>query len=203
MAKMEDSRTLKLFARTKKSGEKIEGGRQRQEVVKALLAAEIPVMGHLGLTPQSINRLGGYKVQGKGQVAARALEEEALLLEELGCFSLVLECVPSALAGRITSKLNIPTIGIGAGPECDGQVLVFHDMLGLFDGVRPKFVKRYAELGELARNAVGDFVKEVKEGAFPTALHSFNGEKKADDAPPLEKKAQANGYLNEIDGSED
>ncbi len=156
------------------SAVKVEGGRSRERVIKALLAAEIPVMGHIGLTPQSIHKLGGFKVQGRGRGAADLVLDEAAFLEEVGCFAIVVECVPDVLARRITDLVNIPTIGIGAGPECDGQILVFHDLLGLFEGVRPKFVKRYAELGELAVAAVRAYSDEVRDGAFPSEEHCFS-----------------------------
>jgi len=155
---------------------KVEGGRRRGEVIRALLDAEIPVMGHLGLTPQSVHKLGGFKVQGRGRGAADLMLDEAAFLEETGCFALVLECIPATLAGRITRALTIPTIGIGAGPETDGQVLVFHDLLGLYDGVRPRFVKRYAELGAAAVEAMRVFAAEVREGRFPGPEHSFADE---------------------------
>lgn len=162
---------------------KIEGGRVRRDVIAALLAAEIPVMGHLGLTPQSVHRLGGYKVQGRGRGAADRLQDEALFLEEAGCFALVLECIPAALAGRISRSLTIPTIGIGAGPECDGQVLVFHDLLGLFEGLRPTFVKRYAELGSEAVAAVRRYAEDVRAGVFPGPEHCFQDGPAAESAP--------------------
>ena len=155
---------------------KVEGGRSREGVIRALLAAEIPVMGHLGLTPQSIHKLGGYKVQGRGRGAADRLLDEAAFLEKVGCFSMVLECVPADLATEISRQISIPTIGIGAGAGCDGQVLVFHDLLGLFQGMRPRFVKRYAELGLAAVEAVRRYSDEVRGGAFPTAEHSFADE---------------------------
>ena len=158
------------------SAVKLEGGRCRAEVIRALVDAEIPVMGHLGLTPQSVNRFGGYKVQGRGDKAADTLLEDALFLEEIGCFALVLECVPAPLAEKISSRLSIPTIGIGAGPGCDGQVLVFHDMLGLFTGLKPKFVKRYAELGTAAVEAVAHFTGEVRDGSFPGPEHEYGVE---------------------------
>lgn len=164
---------LRLVKETGVSAVKVEGGRKRLEVIKGLLDAEIPVMGHLGLTPQSLNRFGGYRVQGRGDEAAAALLEEAVLLEEAGCFAIVLECIPSALAEKVSARLTIPTIGIGAGPGCDGQVLVLHDMLGLFTGMKPKFVKRYAELGETAVQAVGKYTTEVRDGSFPTAEHEY------------------------------
>ncbi len=155
---------------------KVEGGRSREGVIRALLAAEIPVMGHLGLTPQSIHKLGGYKVQGRGRGAADRLLDEAAFLEKVGCFSMVLECVPADLATEISRQISIPTIGIGAGAGCDGQVLVFHDLLGLFQGMRPRFVKRYAELGLAAVEAVRRYSDDVRGGAFPTAEHSFADE---------------------------
>src|SRR5438046_6440063 len=128
---------------------KVEGGKaSRIKTIGAILDAEIPVMGHIGLTPQSVNVLGGFKLQGKNADDARRLIDEALALEQAGCFSIVLECVPSELASMITERVSIPTIGIGAGPSCDGQVLVFHDLLGLYDAHTPKFVRRYASLGD-------------------------------------------------------
>jgi 3-methyl-2-oxobutanoate hydroxymethyltransferase len=152
---------------------KLEGGRKREAMIQALLAAEIPVMGHLGLTPQSIHKFGGYKVQGRGRGAADLLLDEAEFLEEAGCFSLVLECIPASLAARVSQAVNIPTIGIGAGPDCDGQVLVWHDMLGLFQAMKPKFVKRYAELGLQAIAAVQRYGQEVREGVFPGPEHCY------------------------------
>ncbi len=147
---------------------KIEGGKpSRIKTIEALIDAEIPVMGHIGLTPQSVNALGGFKVQGKGSDEARRLIEEAIALAAAGCFSLVLECVPTALAAFITERLSIPTIGIGAGPACDGQVLVFHDVLGLYDGMKPKFVRRYAELGEEMQKALTVFLDDIRAGRFP------------------------------------
>jgi len=152
---------------------KVEGGRQRLEVIEALINAEVPVMGHLGLTPQSVNRLGGYRVQGRGKKSAARMVDEARLLADAGCFAIVLECVPSDLATEISNAISIPTIGIGAGAGCDGQVLVFHDMLGLFDGLSPKFVKRYADLGNLARKGIASFVDEVRQGVFPGPEHGY------------------------------
>jgi 3-methyl-2-oxobutanoate hydroxymethyltransferase len=152
---------------------KIEGGRVREGVLAALLAAEIPVMGHLGLTPQSVHRFGGYKVQGRGAAAAAQLLDEARFLETAGCFAVVLECIPATLARRVTAALGIPTIGIGAGPDCDGQVLVFHDLLGLTPGVLPTFVKRYADLGAVAAEAVRRWAGDVRAGTFPGPEHTF------------------------------
>jgi len=147
---------------------KIEGGRpSRIRVVEAIIDAEVPVMGHIGLTPQSVNALGGFKVQGKGTEEARRLIDEAMALEQAGCFSIVLECVPSELAAFITERISIPTIGIGAGPSCDGQVLVFHDVLGLYEGHTPKFVRKYAHLAEDMKAALTNFLSDVREGKFP------------------------------------
>jgi 3-methyl-2-oxobutanoate hydroxymethyltransferase len=152
---------------------KIEGGREFLNTVGALTDASIPVMGHLGLTPQSIHRFGGFRVQGRSEDARRRLQEDARLLERAGCFSLVLEGIPFDLAKRITDSLSIPTIGIGAGPHCSGQVLVFHDLLGIETGLRPKFVKRYEELNDRMIDAISRFRQEVKSGAFPDLDHSY------------------------------
>lgn len=164
------------FVRAGARAVKVEGGREsRIERVNAILDAEIPVMGHIGLTPQSVNALGGFKVQGKGADDAKRLIEEARALDEAGCFAIVLECVPAELAAWITESVSVPTIGIGAGPACDGQVLVFHDLLGLYEGHKPKFVRRYAETGVTMRAAVKRFVDDVREGKFPdAATESFH-----------------------------
>jgi 3-methyl-2-oxobutanoate hydroxymethyltransferase len=150
---------------------KIEGG--RPEIVRALVDAEVPVMAHLGLTPQSIHKLGGFKVQGRGAEARQALREAALELEAAGAFALVLECVPTALAGEVSARLRIPTIGIGAGIDCDGQVLVYHDLLGLEQRIAPRFVRRYAEQGREAREAIAAFAADVRAGRFPSPQESF------------------------------
>jgi len=182
---------------------KIEGGRERERVIRALLDAEIPVMGHLGLTPQSIHRLGGYKVQGRGAEAAQILKDEAAFLAEIGCFAMVLECVPSELATEISAASPIPTIGIGAGPGCDGQVLVFHDMLGLFSGLKPKFVKRYAQLGDAATEAIARYSDEVRSGAFPGPEHEYGDQPSGRrDGSPSNVSGQA-GYLGTVDGNGD
>ena len=152
---------------------KLEGGRERLEVVRAIVSAGIPVMGHLGLTPQSVNQLGGFRPQGKTASAAQRLLEDALLLEEAGCFSLVLESVPARLAELISKKLSIPTIGIGAGFGCDGQVLVSHDMLGLFERFTPKFVKKYADLHADMQRAFTEYISDVQSRSFPTAENSL------------------------------
>ena len=161
---------------------KLEGGRERAEAVRCITSAGIPVMGHIGLTPQSINQLGGFRAQGKTAIAARRLVEDALVLEEAGCFSLVLESVPARLAELITKKLSIPTIGIGAGVGCDGQVLVTHDLLGLFDRFTPKFVKKYADFhGEMQR-AVTDYIEDVETRRFPAQEHTVEMDDKEWDA---------------------
>ena len=151
---------------------KLEGGRERADAVRAIVGAGIPVMGHLGLTPQSVNQLGGFRPQGRNASAAQRLLEDALLLEEAGCFSLVLESVPARLAEFVSQKISIPTIGIGAGAGCDGQVLVTHDLLGLFERFTPKFVKKYADFhGEMGR-AFSEYLADVQSRAFPAAEHS-------------------------------
>ena len=152
---------------------KLEGGREVAQTVHTIVSAGIPVMGHIGLTPQSVHQLGGYKVQGRTEEAAKRLKEDAQILQEAGAFSIVLEAVPVDLAREITESLNIPTIGIGAGPYCDGQVLVLHDLLGVFQRFTPKFVKRYAEIGKMARKAIEEYKDEVKKGLFPTEEHSY------------------------------
>lgn len=152
---------------------KLEGGQEVVETVRAIVQAGIPVMGHVGLTPQTATKLGGLKVQAKTAAAARRLKEDALALQEAGCFALVLEAVPAPVAQAVSRELAIPTIGIGAGPGCDGQVLVFHDVLGLFDEFVPKFVKQYANLRQPMLDAFKAYIAEVEAGAFPTPAHSF------------------------------
>jgi 3-methyl-2-oxobutanoate hydroxymethyltransferase len=152
---------------------KLEGGREVVETVQAIVQAGIPVMGHLGLTPQTATKLGGYKMQARTATAAQRLLEDALALQEAGCFSIVLEAIPASVGQAVSKKLNVPTIGIGAGPGCDGQVLVFHDVLGLFDRFVPRFVKQYAILRQPILDAFQAFKTEVEAGAFPTEAHSF------------------------------
>ena len=152
---------------------KLEGGIEVCPQIKAIVEASIPVMAHLGLTPQSVNAFGGFKVQGKDEEAARSLIEQAKAVEAAGAFAVVLECIPAKLAELITKSISIPTIGIGAGNGCDGQVLVYQDMLGLYSDFTPKFVKRYAEIGPQMQTAIEDFITEVKSGAFPAAEHTF------------------------------
>lgn len=151
---------------------KLEGGIERAETIKAIVNAGIPVMGHLGLTPQSVHKLGGYRPQGKDAEAAYKLLEDAQILEEAGCFSLVLESIPGKLAELVSQHLEIPTLGIGAGVGCDGQVLVTHDLLGLFERFTPRFVKRYANLAEEMKKAFGEYIQEVKGKTFPGTEHT-------------------------------
>jgi 3-methyl-2-oxobutanoate hydroxymethyltransferase len=153
---------------------KLEGGRERLGAVNGILGAGIPVLGHLGLTPQSVHQLGGFKAQGKTASAAKDLLDDALALEDAGCFGLVLESVPDRVADFISKKLKIPTIGIGAGSGCDGQVLVIHDLIGLFDSFTPKFVKQYAELHQDIQKALIGFRDEVLGKKFPTKEHTFS-----------------------------
>jgi 3-methyl-2-oxobutanoate hydroxymethyltransferase len=153
---------------------KLEGGRDRVDVIRAIIRAGIPVMGHLGLTPQSVNQLGGYRTQGKTSQAAQRLLEDARLLQEAGCFSIVLEAVPARLAEYISTHISIPTIGIGAGSGCDGQVLVSHDLLGIFDRFTPKFVKKYAELHIEMYKAFQGYIADVQSQQFPAIEHSVN-----------------------------
>ena len=152
---------------------KLEGGDEVLEVTKAIIDAGIPVLGHLGLTPQTISKLGGYKIQGKDADAAKKILDQALQLEKAGCFALVLECVPDEVAKLITEKLKIPTIGIGAGSYCDGQVLVTNDMVGLFDRFVPKFVKQYVKLSTAILDGIRKFKEEVEAEKFPDKEHSF------------------------------
>ena len=152
---------------------KLEGGLEVCPQIKAIVEASIPVMAHLGLTPQSVNAFGGFKVQGKDEEAARSLIEQAKAVEAAGAFAVVLECIPAKLAELITKSISIPTIGIGAGNGCDGQVLVYQDMLGLYSDFTPKFVKRYAEIGPQMQTAIEGYISEVKSGAFPAAEHTF------------------------------
>lgn len=151
---------------------KLEGGRERLDAITGILSAGIPVMGHLGLTPQSVNLFGGFRPQGRDASAARRLLEDALLLQQAGCFSIVLESLPSALARLITERLEIPTIGIGAGGGCDGQVLVTHDLLGLFDRFTPRFVKKYADLHGVMQGAFTAYKAEIEAGVFPAQEHT-------------------------------
>ncbi|MCB1033798.1 MAG: 3-methyl-2-oxobutanoate hydroxymethyltransferase, partial [Acidobacteria bacterium] len=168
---------------------KLEGGGQDTETIRAMVAAGIPVMGHIGLTPQSISQLGGYRIQGRTAESAHRLLEDALALEEAGCFAVVLELVPSEVAKIVTDKLRVPTIGIGAGNACAGQVLVYHDMLGLFDEFQPRFVKRYAELGPVIRQALEAYRDDVAARRFPAEEHTY-------EIPPDELEA----FRQRVDG---
>ncbi|MBQ1993880.1 MAG: 3-methyl-2-oxobutanoate hydroxymethyltransferase [Lachnospiraceae bacterium] len=152
---------------------KLEGGASVCEQIKAITDAGIPVMAHLGLTPQSINAFGGNRVQGKSEEAAKQLIADALAVQEAGAFAVVLECIPAKLAAIITKKLSIPTIGIGAGNECDGQILVYQDMLGMFSDYIPKFAKKFADVGTMMKTAFADYIKEVSEGSYPAPEHTF------------------------------
>ncbi len=161
---------------------KLEGGRKRLDAITAILDSEIPVMGHLGLTPQSIHAIGGFKVQGKQLDAARRIVDDAVALAEAGCFAIVLECVPDGVARMVTDAISVPTIGIGAGRHCDGQVLVYHDLLGFEDRLRPRFVRRYAELGADATAAVSRFADDVRLGRFPSSDETYHMTDQLDDA---------------------
>ncbi len=152
---------------------KLEGGSEMAHVVKAIVGMGIPVCGHIGLTPQTATKLSGFKVQGKDADSAKELLQSARDLEEAGAFTIVMECIPDLLAARITKELNIPAIGIGAGKDCDGQVLVYHDLVGLFERFTPKFVKQYVNLSPQIRDALVQFKKDVEEGSFPGPEHSF------------------------------
>lgn len=152
---------------------KLEGGKSVCPQIKAITSAGIPVMAHLGLTPQSINAFGGNRVQGKSEEAAKKIIEDALAVQEAGAFAVVLECIPAKLATLVTEKLAIPTIGIGAGNGCDGQVLVYQDMLGMFSDYIPKFAKKFADVGTVMKNAFADYIKEVSEGTYPAEEHTF------------------------------
>jgi 3-methyl-2-oxobutanoate hydroxymethyltransferase len=163
----------RVLAETGATAVKLEGGRAMVPVVKALVDVGIPVMGHLGLTPQSVHQLGGYRVQGRENAQAERLMSEAVLLEDAGIFALVLELMPKGLAKKVSDKLSVPTIGIGAGPDCDGQVLVLHDMLGLNEGFTPKFLKTYAKLAGEVKQAAEAYGKDVRDGRYPGPEHSF------------------------------
>ncbi|SKA78846.1 ketopantoate hydroxymethyltransferase [Clostridium sp. USBA 49] len=152
---------------------KLEGGAFVAEQIKAIVNSSIPVMGHLGLTPQSVNAFGGFKVQGKDEETAKKLIEDAKIIEDAGAFAIVLECIPAKLAKIISSKVSIPTIGIGAGKDCDGQILVYQDMLGMFSDFKPKFVKQYANTGNIIKDAVQNYINEVKNNLFPSEEYEF------------------------------
>jgi 3-methyl-2-oxobutanoate hydroxymethyltransferase len=163
----------RLMKEGRAQGVKLEGGATVCEQIKAIVDAQIPVCAHLGLTPQSVNAFGGFKVQGKSEAAAQKLIDDALRIEEAGAFMVVLECVPQAVAGIITEKLSIPTIGIGGGNLCDGQVLVYQDMLGMFSDFTPKFVRRFADVGSVMTEAFHGYIDAVKDGSFPAKEHTY------------------------------
>ena len=167
-------RNAAVLVRAGAEAVKLEGGRVRLEVVEALLNAEIPVMGHLGLTPQSVHAMGGYRVQARDTAAAEALMNDAKALAAAGCFAMVLEGVPDVVAARLTAEVDVPTIGIGAGGGCDGQVLVFHDLLGLRQGAPPKFVRQYADLTSAAVTAVSAWAADVRGGTFPSEAETYH-----------------------------
>jgi 3-methyl-2-oxobutanoate hydroxymethyltransferase len=167
-------RNAATLIRSGASAVKLEGGRKRLDAVRAILDAEIPVMGHLGLTPQSLHAIGGFRVQGRDLEAARAIVDDAIALAEAGCFAIVLECVPDAVARLVTDSVAVPTIGIGAGRHCDGQVLVFHDLVGLETRLAPKFVRRYADLSADATSAVARFADDVRVGRFPSSNETYH-----------------------------
>lgn len=164
----------RLMKEGRASAVKLEGGKEVCPQVKAVTEAGIPVMGHLGLTPQSINALGGHRVQGKTQQAAQKLLDDARALQEAGAFAVVLECVPEKLADKVTKELEIPTIGIGAGAGCDGQVLVYQDMLGMFSDFTPKFVKKFANVGQVMKEAFKSYIDEIQQGSFPSQEHCYS-----------------------------
>lgn len=174
VSREETVRNAAALVRAGAGAVKLEGGRKRLDAVRAILDAEIPVMGHLGLTPQSVHALGGFRVQGKELEAARTIVDDAVALAEAGCFAVVLECVPDAVARIVTDSVPVPTIGIGAGRHCDGQVLVLHDLLGLEDRTTPKFVRRYATLKADATAAVARFADDVRTGRFPSSGETYH-----------------------------
>lgn len=163
----------RLIKETGTHAVKLEGGEQMAETIRAIVDIDIPVMGHIGLTPQSIHRMGGFKVQGRHEEQARKIIADAKAVEQAGAFAMVLEGIPRGLAKEVTGSVAIPTIGIGAGADCDGQVLVIHDILGLCDKYSPKFVKRYADVSTMISQGISDYISEVKAGEFPTIDHSF------------------------------
>ncbi len=174
---------VRIIKETGCDGVKLEGGAERAELIKAITQASVPVMAHIGMTPQKIAQMGSFGVQGKSVEAAQRLLNDAKALEAAGAVQVLMECVPSPLAAKITESLTVPTIGIGAGNGCTGQVLVWYDMAGMYDKFTPKFVKKYIEAGALITQAMADYVKEVKEGTFPDEAHSF-GLKNAEEILP-------------------
>lgn len=163
----------KIIKQTQAHAVKVEGGREILDKVKGIINAQIPVMGHLGLTPQSLNIMGGFKVQGKSEEAAKKIIEDANLLEEAGVFAIVLECIPKKLADLVSKSISIPTIGIGSGADCDGQILVYQDMLNMDEDFKPKFVKTFADAGLVIKEGIKKYVDQVRDGEFPAVEHTF------------------------------
>lgn len=163
----------RIIKQTQAHAVKVEGGREILDKVKGIIKAQIPVMGHLGLTPQSLNIMGGFKVQGKSEEAAKKIIEDAKLLEEAGVFAIVLECIPEKLADLVSKSISIPTIGIGSGAGCDGQILVYQDMLNMYDDFKPKFVKTFADAGLVIKEGIKKYVDQVRDGEFPAVEHTF------------------------------
>jgi 3-methyl-2-oxobutanoate hydroxymethyltransferase len=178
---------------------KLEGGAEYAELAGRLSRIGIPVLGHIGLTPQSLHQMGGFKVQGRGEAQAKKLVDDAVALEQAGCYSIVLEGIPRELAGEITRRVSIPTIGIGAGKDCDGQVLVCYDLLGMYEELRPKFVKRYENLAVRIRTAVEEYVSEVRSSQFPDEEHSFSKDAAPKNATPYGSVKSASGGGREVD----
>jgi 3-methyl-2-oxobutanoate hydroxymethyltransferase len=196
VSREETVRNAATLVRAGASAVKLEGGRKRLDAVHAILDAEIPVMGHVGLTPQSIHAFGGWKVQGKTLDAARQIVDDAVALADAGCFAVVLECVPDAVARLVTDSIPVPTIGIGAGRHCDGQVLVYHDLLGLQDWLRPKFVRRYANLHADAVAAVERFAADVRDGSFPSSDETYHAADQVAETLELADSAAATAREN-------
>lgn len=179
---------------------KLEGGRERVPAIRAIISAGIPVMGHLGLTPQSVHQLGGWKIQGKSTQAAKIIVEDSLILEDAGCYAIVLESIPAEVARLIASRLSIPVIGIGAGADCDGQVLVTHDVLGLFDRFTPSFVKKYADLFSEMERAFKEYISDVKERKFPASEHAHSMDAQA--LRDLMREIELQGFEIESDDNQ-
>jgi 3-methyl-2-oxobutanoate hydroxymethyltransferase len=193
----------KLVKEGRAEAVKLEGGVSMAETVRRIVGAGIPVMGHVGLTPQSIHAFGGFRVQGKGEDAASRILQDAKAIEQAGAYAIVLEAVPADLARRITETVDIPTIGIGAGPHCDGQVLVCYDFLGMFRDIQPKFVRRYAELGDAVVSATREYVADVQRGAFPEARHSFGMAEPKSLGEPTGAKALVDGAIPQYGPADD
>jgi 3-methyl-2-oxobutanoate hydroxymethyltransferase len=193
VSREETVRNAAALVRAGAGAVKLEGGTKRLDAVRAILDAEIPVMGHVGLTPQSIHAFGGFRVQGKTLESARRVVDDAVALAETGCFAVVLECVPDAVARLVTDSIPVPTIGIGAGRHCDGQVLVYHDLLGLQDWLRPKFVRRYANLHADSVAAVRRFAEDVRGGTFPSSKETYHAADEVADTLQLSDSATPEG----------